>query len=160
MQEIKQSVLALCCCLIVSGFFIKLFPKNKLQKNVKLLFSVIMLTVIISPLFRGVGIGISEINNSNQSRLDKAGAEEYYKTFMAEKTLDKYLDSIKNHLKTKNFEFINLDVEYEITESGIEIKNVVVTTHNENDGNKAKKEIESKFGVSARIEVIEKNEET
>ncbi len=147
----KGSIITICVFLIASGFLLKLFPKSKLDNSVKILLSVLTLIMIISPLFKSIAVKKPEI--SFRENINKEKAEKYYKSYVGEKTLEKYLQSIREHLKSKGISFEAIESEYEITDSAIELKYIVAICKNEKEGEIAKQEIEKQFGVKARFYV-------
>lgn len=147
----RDSIITLCVFLIASGFFFKLFPKSKLENSLKLLLSVLTLILIISPLFNSLAIKKPDLS-FNES-INKEKAEKYYKSYIGEKTLEKYLQSIEDHLENEGIAFETIEAEYEMTDSAIELKYIVVICESEKEGENARKEIEKHFGVKARAEI-------
>ncbi len=148
MGNIKEIVLTLCTVLVVSGFFLKLFPKTKLEKNVKLLFSAIILILIISPLMGGFS-SIGDFESSASGGINKEKSEEYYRAYTAEKTLELYLKSMENFLSEKGIDFDDITIEYDFLDDAIEIKRVVVLAGDSETGEHASEEIKKKFGIDA-----------
>lgn len=140
MGSIKSLAVTLCISFIAVGFISRLVPKARLSKNLKNIFGLIFIIVIISPFFKGIQIDFDKYKDT----YDSADISEY-ESNIAKSTVKYLTEVISKRLELENIEVSYLKIESEQTENGTEIKGAVIKTNN---NSLAKKIIEGEYNIN------------
>lgn len=139
MGSIKSLAATLCISFIVVGFLSRLIPKTKLSSNLKNIFGLILIIIIISPFFKGIKVDFDKYESTYNMSDDSK-----YENSIAQSTV-KYLEKvIRKRLELENIGISYLKIESEETENGTEIKGAVIKT---SDNEFAKKIIEDEYDI-------------
>ena len=151
MQNIKVTVLCLCMAMVAIGFIFKLFPKTLLKNNIKNLFSVIILLIIISPLSGSYDVKLPDTDLfSEEYSLEQY--EEEHREFIARNTVKVYKASVIEYLNKKGIEVYGVEIQYEINGNSADITGMTVYIKSGYSFSEVKNSVEKEFKIPVTVE--------
>ena len=151
MQNIKETVICLCMAMVAIGFIFKLFPKTFLKNNIKNLFSIIILLIIISPLSGSYDVKMPDTDLFSE----EYGAEQYeeeHRKFIAQNTVKVYKASVTDYLDKKGIEVYGVEIQYEINGNSVDITGMTVYIKSGYSFPKVKNSVEKEFKIPVTVE--------
>jgi len=127
-------------------------PKTALKSNVKILFSVILVLIIVSPLKRNLTFSFDGFTDGHYE-VNESQAQKEYREYTAEKTLALYSEQIENYLKEEGIGFYEVEIEYSLNEAVAEIEGVYVYIRSGYSASEVKNKLERQFGVEMTVKV-------
>lgn len=147
MTSIKEMALSFCVILIIIGFFLKLFPKNQLENNIRNLLSVILLLILVSPFVNAGSVDYKiPISDFSFEALEN---EQNYKETIINNTLKELKSQIKNYLNRENIEIYDIEINYKIIDDSAEIKEIIIYAESKTNFGEIESLIEKEFGIKA-----------
>ncbi len=149
MDEIKSTVLGVCVSLLLIGFFLKLSPKGKLTKNMRILLSMVILLIIITPLSRGYSINLDAFELGTDKSIQHSESD--YRNIVVENVVTMLKSDVEVHLKENNFGYYSVLIETSEKEGNAELEKIVVYIKSGYDPTKIQKSVTDKFSLPCDV---------
>lgn len=141
MESIKTVAVTFCTLLIIIGFTLKMLPRGPLDKNMKIIISLMLLLVIISPLINN----FSSKNIEVPSKPQVTSSKEIDPDAIYIAAVDEFKSRVENELKNEGYTYNSVVVSYTKTGKEIAINKVTITVPDTTKSEKIKKLIYNKF---------------
>ena len=141
MSTIKTALISFCTLLIIIGFFLKILPRSSLDKNMKLVISLVLLLVLVSPFFKS--FNAKDLNVSSDLSSSYTVSQDENGLYKA--AVEEFKSRVQEELKKAGYDFESVTVNYTKTGDTIAINKIIITTKESKNKEKMKNHIYDKF---------------